>query len=276
MANEGEKMFVYFLIALMGVQILKRFKNEPFSLEGLLAYLIPYWKEGDGEDKLLGILQIVIVSCISLIQAIKTVGLGEQLIIFTLTFVSLIWMIKTLIGVMEWLEEYLHIMTVNVIFTTGVPLIILLNMYQIQGPIEIKVCLIALLMSIVIVYTELISMILGTGSYKHMTKKILGNNGLKLKSILTWFFIILGNFYTLLLFIQFYMGERMHHFIEAERLTKESAVDLFYYLIVTFTTVGFGDIRPNTLMAKLVTALIALSGMLFTGIFVGSILTLEE
>lgn len=269
-------MFSYLLIALMGVHILRRFKNEPLSFESFLAYLIPYWNEGDGEDKLLGILQILIIGCISLIKAIKTVGLGEQIIIFTLTFVSLIWLIKILISLIEWLEEYLHIMTINIIFTVVVPLIILLNMYHIQGDIEIKVCFVALLMSIIIVYTELISIVLGTGSYKYMTKKILGNNGLKLKSILTWLFIILGNLYTLLVFIQFYMGEKVHHFIEAERLTKESAIDLFYYLIVTFTTVGFGDIRPNTLIAKLVTALIALSGTLFTGIFVGSILTLDE
>ena len=269
-------MFIYCLLALMGVQMIRKLKQETISFNGLLNYLIPYWSQGDGEDKLLGVLQIFIIACISFIKAIKTVGLGTQIIVFVLTFLSFIWLIKILIGMVEWLEEYLHILTINIIFTVMVPSIIFLNMYHIHESIEIKVCFVALIMSIMIVYTELIELVLGTGNYKGMTKKMTGNNGLKLKSILTWFFIILGNLYTLILFIQFYMGQESHHFIEAERLTKESAIDLFYYLVVTFTTVGFGDIRPNTLIAKLVTTLIALTGMLFTGIFVGCILTLDD
>lgn len=269
-------MFIYFLIALIGFQIIKRLRYQPFSWDKVLNYLIPYWKKGDGEDRLLGILQIFIVICISLLEAGKTEGTASRIIVFVLTFISFIWLIKILIETVEWLEEYLHIMTINIVFTVTVPLVILLNAHYIRSLLEIKICFIALLMSIIVVYSEIIGIVIGAGNYKYMAKEMTHNNGLKLKSILTWFFIILENLYALILFIQFYIGGKAHHFIEAEELTRDSAIDLFYYLIVTFTTVGFGDISPNTEIAKLVTALIALSGMLFTGIFVGCVLTLEE
>lgn len=269
-------MIIYLLIALISLQLFKRLRNESISFNDVMIYLIPYWKEGDGEDRVLGILQLFIVACISLLKAIKTVEIGEQVLVFLFTFLSFIWLIKILIITVEWLQDYFYTMTINIVFTVMVPAMILLNLNHLTDTLEIKVCLVALFMSIMIVYTELIGIVLGIGSSNHITKKMMSNNGLKLKSILTWFAIILGNLYTLVLFTQFYMNEKLHHFIQAETLTKESAVDLFYYLIVTFTTVGFGDISPNTLLAKMVTALIAMSGMLFTGVFVGSILNLEE
>jgi len=268
-------MMMYLLIALISLQLFKRLRNESISFNGVMIYLIPYWEEGDGEDRVLGILQLFIVACISLLKAIKTAGLGGQVLVFLFTFLSFIWCIKILIITVEWLQDYFHTMTINIVFTVMVPTMILFNLKQLTDDLEIKVCFIALFMSIMIVYTELIGIVLGIGDSKYINKKIMSDNSLKIKSIVTWFFIILGNLYTLVLFIQFYMDKKVHHFIQAETLTKESAVDLFYYLIVTFTTVGFGDISPNTLLAKMVTALIAMSGMLFTGIFVGSILNLE-
>lgn len=269
-------MIIYFLIALMSLQLLKRLKSDPLSLNGMMLYLIPYWKEGDGEDKVLGILQLFIVGCISLLKAMKTDDLGGQILVFFFTFLSFVWMIKMLIITVEWLQDYFRTMTMNILFTIMVPVMILMNMSHLNNGLEIKVCFIALFMSIMMVYIELIHLVLGIGDHLLVSDNIIQSNHMKLKSIFTWFFIILGNLYTLILLIQFYMGEKAHHFIEAEQLTRESAIDLFYYLVVTFTTVGFGDISPNTLIAKMVTALIAMSGMLFTGVFVGSVLNLEE
>lgn len=267
---------IYFLIALIGLQFFKRLKDQPPSLDGMMLYLIPYWKQGDGEDKVLGILQLFIVGCISLLKAIQTDEIGSQILVFFFTFLSFIWMIKMLIITVEWLQDYFRTMTINILFTIMVPIMILFNLNHLIHPLEAKVCFIALFMSIMMVYTELIAVVLGIGEHSLATHKMIQSNPMKLKSIFTWFFIILGNLYTLILLIQFYMDEKAHHFIETERLTRESAIDLFYYLIVTFTTVGFGDISPNTLLAKMVTALIAMSGMLFTGVFVGSVLNLDE
>lgn len=269
-------MLFYFLIAIMVVQIIRKIKYNTITWESVLTYFIPYWKRGDNEDRILGILQIFIVGCISLICASKVTDWLEGIMIFLLTFISFVWGIKFLLSIMEWLQEYVHLMTINLIFTLAVPIVVLLNIRSIDEPLEVEVCLVAILMSVMLIYMELISIVLGRGHYKSTTKQLMSNSALKLKSILTWLFIIIVNLYTLLLFIQFYVGNAEHPFIDAEHLTKASAVDLFYYLIVTFTTVGFGDISPHTLVAKMASSLVALSGMLFTGIFVGCILNLKE
>ena len=267
-------MLVYILLALLGIQFINRIDECCINRKDILCYLIPYWKTGDNEDKILGILQLFIIGCMSLIKAVKTEGIMEKAIIFVLTFISLIWLIKVLLTLLEWFEEYVHTMTINIVFTLAVPTIILVNLSQLEGWIERQACFIALVMSVLIVYMELIGIVLG--KHKTATKYLVQNSALKFKSILTWFFIILVNLYTLLLFIQFYIEPKAHHFIDNEILTKSSAVDLFYYLIVTFTTVGFGDISPHTMIAKIASAFVALSGMLFTGIFVGCILNLKE
>lgn len=269
-------MLVYFLLAVMGVQILRSLQKQSITCEGILVYFMPYWKKGNMEDRLLGLLQLFIIGCISLLQSIRVSHMMPKIVVFFLTFISLVWLIKLLICVLEWLEEYIKTMTVNIVFVLIVPVIVLLNLGQMDEPIEIQICLCALMMSLVIVYMELISIVLGRGIYKRAAKYLTVGSGSKLKSIVTWFFIILLNLYTLVLFIQFYIETNTYHFIESKVLNKASAVDLFYYLIVTFTTVGFGDISPHTLIAKMVSAIVALSGMVFTGIFVGCILNLRE
>ena len=267
---------MYFLIAVLGVQLINQFNDQSMSFEKVIQYLIPYWHDGDFEDRILGIVQLFIVGCISVIRAIKAGTILEGCLVFFLTFMTFVWGIRVLLCLIEWLQEYIHTMTINLFFALAVPGIILLNLSRMKEGLEAQISLVALLMSLLIVYMELISMVLGKGAYKKSTHYLIQNSAMKLKSILTWLIIIMINLYTLLLFIQFYVEAKAHPFIESEVLSKSSAVDLFYYLIVTFTTVGFGDISPHTLMAKLVSSLVALSGMLFTGIFVGCILNLKE
>lgn len=269
-------MLVYFLLALIGIQLMRSIQTQPVTLEGILTYLMPYWKKGDYEDRILGIFQLFIIGCISGMQSIQTKGVMPSVLVFFFTFMSLVWLIKLLICVLEWFNEYIKTMTINIIFTVIVPILVILNLGQMDEKLEIYICLWALLMSLIIVYMELISIVLGRGMYKKASKYLVLGSASKLKSILTWFFIILLNLYTLILFIQFYIETSNYHFIETKVLNRASAVDLFYYLVVTFTTVGFGDISPHTLIAKVVTAIVALSGMVFTGIFVGCILNLKE
>lgn len=52
--------------------------------------------------------------------------------------------------------------------------------------------------------------------------------------------------------------------------------DLFYYTIVTFTTIGFGDIVPLTNAAKVMAVLISLSSILCLSVFVGSIYSIRN
>ena len=50
-----------------------------------------------------------------------------------------------------------------------------------------------------------------------------------------------------------------------------SYFDLFYYTIVTFTTIGFGDIVPNSILSKFMAVLISFTSILCMTIFMGSI-----
>ena len=47
-----------------------------------------------------------------------------------------------------------------------------------------------------------------------------------------------------------------------------SRFDALYWAFITATTVGYGDIRPMARMSKALSVLIALVGMIFTGIMV--------
>ncbi len=49
--------------------------------------------------------------------------------------------------------------------------------------------------------------------------------------------------------------------------------DLFYFTIITFTTIGYGDITPVTYLAKIATMLIAVTSVICISIFISSILS---
>ena len=49
---------------------------------------------------------------------------------------------------------------------------------------------------------------------------------------------------------------------------KWDKIDALYFAFITATTVGYGDIRPNSKGAKLFSLLIAITGIILTGIIV--------
>lgn len=53
-----------------------------------------------------------------------------------------------------------------------------------------------------------------------------------------------------------------------------SKFDGFYWSFITATTVGYGDIRPTSKRAKIIAIVIAMVGIMFTGIVVA--ITLES
>ena len=221
--------------------------------------------QGDGFSDLL---QLMVVTVISSLNAMKVSSYMGKFFIFLMTFCICIWMIQLMLEAMLWLQAYSRMLTLSNVFTIVTPIIILWHMPRMRSVLEIELTFMTLLLSTGVVYGEVIRIVTKTSS--KMSK------GTKIKGILTWLTIILINLYTLLVFVQFYMGVSKHHFIEAEYITEEAMTDLLYYLIVTFTTVGFGDISPDTMIGKIVTCIIALSGMLFTGMFIGAVLSSEE
>jgi hypothetical protein len=51
----------------------------------------------------------------------------------------------------------------------------------------------------------------------------------------------------------------------------DSYFDANYWMVITMTTVGYGDLSPNTWMGRIVIMAAALIGCLITAIFIGSI-----
>lgn len=52
--------------------------------------------------------------------------------------------------------------------------------------------------------------------------------------------------------------------------------DLFYYTIITFTTVGYGDIAPLTEAAKIISMLISITSVICITVFLSTILSYRE
>ncbi|SCY05694.1 potassium channel family protein [Desulfoluna spongiiphila] len=52
------------------------------------------------------------------------------------------------------------------------------------------------------------------------------------------------------------------------RLEKWGRFDALYWTFITATTVGYGDMRPVRRMSRTLSVLIALTGIMFTGILV--------
>ena len=53
-------------------------------------------------------------------------------------------------------------------------------------------------------------------------------------------------------------------------------LDLFYYTIVTFTTIGFGDIIPLTISAKVMVIIISITSIICISVFLGSIYSFKD
>ncbi len=52
------------------------------------------------------------------------------------------------------------------------------------------------------------------------------------------------------------------------RIERWNMLDSVYFAFITATTVGYGDIKPNDSISKIVAILIALIGIVLTGILV--------
>lgn len=52
--------------------------------------------------------------------------------------------------------------------------------------------------------------------------------------------------------------------------------DLFYYTIITFTTIGYGDIIPTTMPAKIISMLISLTSVICISVFLSTILSYRD
>lgn len=262
---------VIILLILITGQVIVGAKRRQLSLAHLIRHF--FWMEESWQNQILGVLQISVILLLSVGKTVRAEEGSQRLIVFFLSFVAYSLLLKILISLALWLTEYLVSITLGIAFSILTPTVILLLFSSINTVITRQVAFVALIMSVVMVYLEMLHYITGEETEcgdKKRSKKT------KIKSIIAWLIIILSNLYTLVVLVQFTSEPYIHHFIQANTFNEQSAIDLFYYLIITFTTVGFGDVCPQTSLAKILTMLIALSGMLFSGIFVATILAVDE
>lgn len=55
-----------------------------------------------------------------------------------------------------------------------------------------------------------------------------------------------------------------------------SNFDLFYYTVIAFTTIGYGDIVPNSIPSKIIAIIIAFTSVFCLILFVSSMLSIKD
>lgn len=92
-------------------------------------------------------------------------------------------------------------------------------------------------------------------------------SGIAIVSVIILSMIIL-NLFLAVCFIN-YIGPNMYS-------GNENNFDLFYYTIITFTTVGYGDIVPVSIIAKVMSIIISSTSVICITIFLSSVLSYKD
>ncbi len=248
--------------------------GEYFQMKAFFHALLPNLQKIRCEKWYILTVQIMVAIVLSVENTIQKAQRMNPLLIFVISFLSYMWLIDMIVNILKWLQEYLRRMSITMGMTIVVPVVILLCFEYVDTGIERRISFIALILSVVFTYLEMLAFITDTQEEKESLEQM--TKDLKVKSIITWLVVILLNLYTLVILVQFNASHHVKHFINATTYGKAAAIDLFYYVIITFSTVGFGDICPKTQLAKLLTGFIALSGMLFSGVFVATIIASQR
>lgn len=75
-----------------------------------------------------------------------------------------------------------------------------------------------------------------------------------------------------MILINLYLGVCLVHVLGPEGFSNNPGYfDLFYYTVITFTTIGFGDILPLSTPAKFIAIVISLTSVICLTIFLGSV-----
>ncbi len=85
-------------------------------------------------------------------------------------------------------------------------------------------------------------------------------------------FIIAVHICNFVILIYFYCNGSAEIFLQRNDAPVKELEDIIYYVIVTYSTVGYGDITPGCSEAQLFASIISLTSMLMTGVIIGKII----
>lgn len=86
--------------------------------------------------------------------------------------------------------------------------------------------------------------------------------------IISWLFVIIFNLYTMILLVS---NTDPYSFIDNSGPVTEH-LRLLYFTVITFTSVGYGDITPRGSLAVFITIIVSVTGFLYSALFIGGLL----
>ncbi|MCL5290420.1 MAG: ion channel [Bacillota bacterium] len=86
--------------------------------------------------------------------------------------------------------------------------------------------------------------------------------------IVSWLLVIIFNLYTMVLLVS---HTDPYSFIDGSGPVTEP-LRLLYFTVITFTSVGYGDITPRGNFAVFMTIIVSITGFLYSALFIGGIL----
>ncbi len=208
-------------------------------------------------------------------------------------FIVVSFLISFLINVANSFTDYIYNSSLNNRLTFSVYTLVFISiaLFILSEPKNylLYACYISLLISHLIIVIQLVEISinplesLGRVSSNHIKSSVVNISSIKLLGVNNCLkeikkenlqkskFKVLFIFF-ILLFLNLYFEVITVSNISPSAFNKDDYFSLFYYTLVTFSTVGYGDVLPQTSFGMVQASIIIFSCMFFLTIFIGNLL----